>query len=156
MKYLDIISKMTEWSLFIFQGKPFSITIIHIYAPNSDGEEAEAEWFYEDLQDLLELTPKKSCPFHYRRLECKSRKSENTWCNRQIWPWSTEWSRAKANRTRERTGHRQENYCQENALVIANTLFQQHKRRLYTWMSPDGQRRNQTDYICSQRWKSSV
>ena len=63
--------------------------------------------FYEDLQDLLELTPKKRCPFHYRGLECKSRKSRNTWSNRQIWPWSTEWSRAKTNRVlpREQTGH---------------------------------------------------
>ena len=67
---------------------------------------AEIEWFYEDLQDLLELTPKKRCPFHYRGLECKSRKSRNTWSNRQIWPWSTEWSREKANRVlpRECTG----------------------------------------------------
>ena len=68
----------------------------------------EAEWFYENLQDLLELTTKnKRCPFHYRGLECKSRKSRNTWSNRQIWPWSTEWSRVKANRAlpRERMGN---------------------------------------------------
>ena len=86
------------------------------------------------------------CPFHYKGLECKSRKSINTWSNRQIWPWSTEWSRAKANRVfpRERTGQ-------------ANTLFQQHKRRLYTWTSTDGQHRNQIDNIlCSQRWRSSI
>ena len=87
----------------------------------------------------------KRCPFHYRGLECKSRKSRNTWSNRQIWPWNTEWSRAKTNRV-----------CQENALVIANTLFQQHKRRLYTWTSPDGQYQNQIDYICSRRWRSSI
>ena len=108
------------------QGKPFNIIVIQVYAPNSNAEEAEVEWFYKDLQDLLELTPKKRCPFHYRGLE--SRKSRNTWSNRQTWPWSTESSRAKANRV-----------LQENALVIANTLFQQHKRRLYTWTSPDGQ-----------------
>jgi len=66
--------------------------------PISNTEEAEVEWFYEDLQDLLELTPKKRCPFHYRGLECKSRKSGNIWSNRQIWPWNIEWSRAKANR----------------------------------------------------------
>ena len=86
-----------------FQGKPFNITVIQVYAPTSNAEEAEAERFYEDLQDLLELTPKKRCPFHYRGLEFKSRKSRNTWSNRQIWPWS----RAKANRVlpRERTGH---------------------------------------------------
>ena len=81
--------------------------------------------------------------FHYRGLECKSRKSRNTWSNRQIWPWSTEWSRAKANRVlpRECTGHSK----------------QQHKRWLYLWTSPDSQHRNQIDYIlCSQRWRSSI
>ena len=80
-----------------FQGKPFNITVIQAYAPTSHAEEAEVEQFYEDLQDLLELTPSKRCPFHYRGLECESKKSRNTWSNRQIWPWSTEWSRAKAN-----------------------------------------------------------
>ena len=72
-----------------FQGKPFSITVIQAYAPTSKDEEAEVERFYEDLQDLLELTPQKG-PFHYRGLECKSRKSRNTWSNRQIWPWNAE------------------------------------------------------------------
>ena len=83
----------------------------------------------------------KRCPFHYRGLECKSRKSRNIWSNRHIWPWSTEWSGAKANRVlpREHTGQ-------------GNPLFQQHKRRLYTCTSPDGQHRNQIDYILySQR-----
>ena len=79
-----------------FQGKPFNITVIKVYAPTSNAEEAEVEWFYEDLQDLLELTPQKMS-FHYRGLECKTKKSINTWCNRQIWPWNMEWSRAKAN-----------------------------------------------------------
>ena len=73
-----------------YQGKPFNITVIQVYAPTSNTEEAEVEWLYDDLQDLLELTPKKRCPFHYRGLECKSRKSRNTWSNRQIWPWNTE------------------------------------------------------------------
>ena len=73
-----------------FQGKPFIIMVIQAYAPTSNAEEAEVEEFYEDLQDLLELTPQKRCPFHYRGLECKSRKSRNTWNNRQIWPWSME------------------------------------------------------------------
>ena len=72
------------------QGKPFNITVIQVYAPTSNAEEAEVEGLYEDLQDLLELTPKKRCLFHYRGLECKSRKSRNTWSNRQIWPWKTE------------------------------------------------------------------
>ena len=90
-----------------FQGKPFNITVIQVYAPTSNVEEAKAEQFYGDLQDLLELTPQKRCPFHHRGLQCKSRKSRDTWINRQIWPWSTEWSRAKANRVlpREHTGH---------------------------------------------------
>ena len=72
-----------------FQGKPFNITVIQVYAPISNAEEVEQ--FYEDQQDLLELTtpPPPNCPFHYRGLECKSRKSRNTWSNRQIWPWST-------------------------------------------------------------------
>ena len=72
-----------------FQGKPFNITIIQAYAPTSISEQAEVEWFCEDIQDLLELTPKR-CHFHYRGLECKSRKSRNTWSSRQIWPWSME------------------------------------------------------------------
>ena len=112
----------------------------------SNAEEAEVERFYEDLQDLLELTPKKRCPFHYRGMECKSRKSRNTWTKRQIWPWITEWSRAKANRIlpRECTGD-------------SKHPLQQHKRRLYSWTSPDGQHQNQIDYIlCSQRWRSSI
>ena len=90
-----------------FQSKPFNITAIQVYAPTSNAEEAEVEWFCEDLQDLLELTPPKRCPFHYSGLECKSRKSRNTWSNRQVWPWGTKWHRAKANRIlpRERTGH---------------------------------------------------
>jgi len=72
------------------QGKPFSITVIQVCAPTSNAKEAEVEQFYEDLQDLLELTPPKKFPFHYRGLECKDRKSRNTWSNGQIWPWSTQ------------------------------------------------------------------
>ena len=69
-----------------FQAKPFNITVIQVYALTNNAE--EAEWFYEDLQDLLELTPNKGYPLHYRGVECKSRKSRVTWSNRQIWPWS--------------------------------------------------------------------
>ena len=89
---------------------------------------------------------KKRCYFHHRGLECKNRKPRDIWSNRQIWPWSTEWRRAKVNRVLpwEQTG-------------IEKTLFQQHKRRLYTWTSPDGKYWNQIYYIiCSQRWKSSM
>ena len=72
------------------QGKPLNITVIQVYAPTSNAEEAEVKRFYDDLQDLLELKPKKRCPFHYRGLEFKSRKSRNTWNKRQIWPWNEE------------------------------------------------------------------
>ena len=72
-----------------FQGKPFNITAIQVYAPTSNAEEAEVERFYENLQELRTNTQKR-CPFHYRGLECKSRKSRNSWSNRQIWPWNTE------------------------------------------------------------------
>ena len=72
-----------------FQGEPFNITVIQVYAPTNNTEEAEVVRFYEDLQDLLELTLKES-PFHYTGLESKSRKSRNTWSNRQIWPWNME------------------------------------------------------------------
>ena len=96
--------------------------------------------------NLLELTPPKRCPFHYRGLECKSRKSRATSSNRQIWPWSTKRSRSRLTEV-----------CQENTLIIANIPFQQHKRRLYTWTSLDGQYQNQIDYIlCSQRQRSSI
>ena len=95
-----------------FQGNQFNITVIQGYAPTTNAKEAEAEQFYEDLQDLLELTPKNRCPLHCRTgldrgLECRSRKSRDTWSNRQVWPWSTKWSREKANRVlpREHTGH---------------------------------------------------
>ena len=90
MQYLDAISKNEIMISVHFQGKPFNIIVIQVYAPTSNAEEAKVEQFYEDLQGLLELTPKKRCPFHFRGLECKSRKSRNTWRNRQIWPWSTE------------------------------------------------------------------
>ena len=88
-----------------FQGKPFNITVIQLYAPTTNAN-AEVEWFYEDLQHFLEITPKK-CPFHHRGLECKSRKSRDTWINIKIWPWSTKWSRAKANREDSTYGNHQ-------------------------------------------------
>ena len=106
IQYLGVTSKMTEWSV-CFQGKPFNITVIQDYAPTANVKEAEVESFYESLQDVLELTTKKRCTCHHRELEYKSRKSRDTWSNRQVWPWSTKWSRAKTNRIfpREHTGH---------------------------------------------------
>ena len=71
-----------------FQGKPFNIIVIQVYAPTSNAEEAEVEWFYEDLQEPSRTNTPKRCPFHYRGLECKSRKSRNTWNSRQLWPWN--------------------------------------------------------------------
>ena len=90
-----------------FQGKPFKITVIHVYAPTTNAEEAEAEQFYEDLQDPLELKLKKKCHFHYGQWECKRRKSTATWSNRQIQPRGTKQSRSKTNRVlpREHAGH---------------------------------------------------
>ena len=129
-----------------FQGKPFNITVIQVCAPTTNAKEAEIERFYDDLQDVVELTPKKRCPFHHRGLECKSRMSRDTWSYKQVSPWSTKWSRAKANRV-----------LPKNALIIANTLFQQYKRWLYTWTSSDGQYQNQIDHVlCSWRWRSFI
>ena len=110
-----------------FQGKPCNITVIQIYAPTSNAEEAEVEWFYEDLQDLLELTPKKDVLFII-----------GDW-NAKVGGQETPGVRGKFGLgVRNEAGQRLIEFCQENALVIANTLFQQHKRRLYTWTSPDG------------------
>ena len=127
-----------------FQGKPFNITVIQLYAPTSNAEETEVERFYEELQDLLELAPKRDVLFIIGDWNAKVGSEET--------PGVTDkfglgiWNEA---------GQRLTEFGQENALVIANTLFQQHKRRLYTWTSPDGQHQNQTDYIlCSQRWRS--
>ena len=121
-----------------FQGKPFNITVIQVCAPTSNAEEAEVEWFYEDLQDLLELTPKKDVLFIIGDWNAKVGSQEI--CG------VTGFALGVQNEARQRLTE----FCQENAVVIANTLFQQHKRRLYTWTSPDGQYRNQIDYIlCS-------
>ena len=75
MQYLEAISRQQNDPCY--KGKPFSITVIQVYAPNSNAEDTGAEWFYEDLQDLPELIPPQKCPFHYRGLECKSKKSRN-------------------------------------------------------------------------------
>ena len=110
-----------------FQSKPFNITVIQVCAPTTNAEEAEVEQFCEDLQDLLEQTPKKKCPFHNRGLECKSTKSRDTWRNRQVWPWSTKWSRSKANRvlSRECTGHSKHSLpiTREKTVHMGNTRW---------------------------------
>ena len=136
---------MTEWSVR-FQSKPFNITVIQVYVPASNAEEAEVERFYEDLQDLLELTPQKDVLFTIGDWNAKVRSQETPGVTGKFGLGL--WNEA---------GQGLIEFCQENALVIANTLFQQDKRRLYTWTSSDGQHQNQTDYIlCSQRWRSSL
>ena len=109
-----------------FQGEPFNITVIQVYAPTSNAEEAEVEWFYEDLQDLLGLTPQEDVLFIIGDWNVKVGSQEI--------PGVTGKSGCGV---QNEAGHRLIEFCQENALVIANTLFQQHKRRLYTWASPD-------------------
>src|SRR5574341_1248351 len=129
-----------------FQGKPFNITVIQAYASTSNAKEAEVEWFYEDLQDLLELTPKKDVLFIIGDWNTKVGSQETPGVTGKF-----------GLGIRKEAGQKLIEFCQENALIITNTLFQQHKRRLNTWTSPDGQHRNQTDYIlCSQRWRSSI
>ena len=126
------------------QGKPFNIMVIQAYAPTSNAEEAEFERFYEDLQDLLELIPPKDVLFIIEDWNAKIGSQETPGVTGKF-----------GLGIRNEAGQRLIEFCQENALFIANTLFQQHKRRLYTWTSPDGQNRNQIDYIlCSQRWRS--
>ena len=111
-----------------FQGKPFNITVIQVYAPTSNTEEGEVERFYEDLQDLLELTPPKDVLFIIRDWNAKVGSQETPGVTGKF-----------GLGIRNEAGQRLIKFCQENTLVIGNTLFQQHKRRLYTWTSPDGQ-----------------
>ena len=139
-----------------FQGKPFNITVIQVYAPNSNAEEAKVERFYEDLQDLLELTPPKRCPFNYRGLDCKSRKSRNTWRNRQIWLLSTEWSRAKANRVlpRECTGHRKHPLptTQEKTLHMDITRWSTPKSDWFYSLQPKMEKLCRVSKNKTRRW----
>ena len=111
-----------------FQGKPFNITRIQVYALTSNAEEAEVEWFYEDLQKLLELTPKKDIFFLVGDWNAKVRSQETPGVMGKF-----------GLGVQNEVGQRLIELCQEHSLVIANTLFQQHKRRLYTWTSPDRQ-----------------
>ena len=123
----------------LFQGKPFNITVIQVYAPTSNTEEAEAERFYEDLQDLLEITPKKDVLFIIEDWNAKVGSQETPGVTGKFGLGIL-----------NEAGQRLIEFCKEKALVVANTLFQQHKRRLYTWTSPNGQYQNQIDYIlCS-------
>ena len=100
-----------------FQGKPFNIMVIQVYAPTSNTEEAEVEQIYEDLQELLEVTPQKDVLFIIGDWNAKVGSQETGEFALEV---------------QNEAGQRLIEFCQENALVIANTLFQQHKRRLYT------------------------
>ena len=139
-----------------FQGKPFNITVIQVYAPTSNAEEAEVEWFCEDLQDLLELT-------HTKKKKEEEEEEEEVlfiigeW-NAKVGSQETPGVTGKFGLgVQNEAGQRLIEFCQENSLVIANTLFQQHKRWLYTWTSPDGQHQNQIDYIlCNHRRRISI
>ena len=118
------------------QGKPFNILVIQVYALASNAEEAEVEQFYEDLQDLLELTPKKDVLFIIGDWNAKVGSQET--------PGVTD---KYGLGMQNEAGQRLIEFCQEKALVVANTFFQQHKRRLYTWTSPYDQHQNRIDYI---------
>ena len=124
MQYLDAISKTTMISVH-FRGKPFNITVIQVYAPTSNAEEAEVERFHEDLQDLLELTPKKDVLFIIGDWNAKVGSQETPGVTGKF-----------GLGVQNEAGKSLTEFSQENALDIANTLFQQHKRRLYTWTSP--------------------
>ena len=121
------------------QGKPFNITVIQVYAPTSNSEEAEVEWFYEDLQDLLDLTPTKDVLFIIGDWNAKVGSQEtpgvtgkfNLGLQNEVGQWLTEFS-------------------QQNILIIPNTIFQQQKKRLYTRTSPDGQYPNQIVFIAAK------
>ena len=126
--------------------KKISIIVIQVYALTSNAKEAEVEQFCEDIQDLLELTSKKDVLFIL-----------GDW-NAKVGSQETPGATGKFGLgVQNEAGQRLTKFCQENALAIANTLFQQHKRRLYVWTSPDGQHQNQIDSIlCSQRWRSCI
>ena len=122
------VSKNSRIISVHFQGKPFNITVIQVYASTSNAEEAEVEQFYENLQDLLELTPPKDVLFIIGDWNAKAG-------NQEIPGVIGKFGLGVQNEAEQRLTE----FCQENALVTANTLFQQHKRKLYTWTSPDGQ-----------------
>ena len=146
MQYLGPISQKWLNELYLFPRQTILYHDNPSHALTSNAEEAEVEWFYEDLQDLLELTPKKDVLFIIGNWNAKVGGQETSGVTGKF-----------GLGIRNEAGQRLIEFCQENTLVIANTLFQQHKRRLYTWTSPDGQQWNQIDYILySQRWKSSI
>ena len=120
--------------------------VIQVDALTSNADEAEVERLYEDLKDLLEVTPPKDVLFIIRDWNAKVGSQETPGLTGKF-----------GLSVQNEAGQRLIEFCQENAQVIANTLFQQHKRKVYTWTSPDGQHQNQIDYIpCSQKWRNSI
>ena len=138
MQYLDAVLKRTEWSLFVSK-EPCNIIVIQVYAPTSNAEEAEVERFSQDLEDLQELTPQSDVLFLIGEWNAKVGSQETPGVTGKF-----------GLGVQNEVGKRLTEFCQENALVIGNTLFQQHKR-LYTWTSPDGQYGNQIDYILAAK-----
>ena len=139
-------SQRRQKDLCLFPRQTIQITVIQVYSLTSNAEEAEVEQFYEDLQDLLELTPKKDVLFIIGDWNAKVGSQELHGVAGKF-----------GLGVQDEAGQRLIEFCQENTLVIANTLFQQHNRRLYTWTSPDGQYPTQIEHIlCSQRWKISI
>ena len=122
-----------------FQGKPFNITVIQVFTPTTNTEEVDLNGSMKTYK-TFRTNSKLRCPFHHRGLECKSRKSRNTWNNRKVWPWSMKWSMVQANRVLSRE--------HKHPLPTAQEI---------TWTSPDGQYWDQIHYIlCSWRWRSSI
>ena len=139
-------SQKRQNDLCSFPRQTFNITVIQASAPTGNAEEAEVERFCEDLQNLLKLTLNKDVLINIGDWNAKVGSQETPGVTGKF-----------GLGIRNEAGQRLIEFCQENSMVIANTLFQKHKRRLYTWTSPDGQYRNQIDYIlCSQRWRSSI
>ena len=127
------------------QGNPFNITVIQVYAPTTNAEEAEVEQFHDDLQDFLKLMLRKDVLFIIGNWNAKVGSQEIPGVTDKF-----------GLGVQNEAGQRLTEFCQENTLIIATTLFQQHKRRLYTWTSPESLYQNQIDFICSQRWRSSI
>ena len=159
MLYLGAISKTTEWSRFTSKDNhstsQVQVYVQHmyklcttshkqVYAQTTESKEAEVGWL-DDLQHIEELTPKKRCPFHHRGLERKSRKSRNTWNNREVWPWSKKWSREKANRvlSREQAGH-------SKPFPITSEMTPHMDITRQSTLKSDWY------ILCSQRWRRST
>ena len=126
-----------------FKGKPYSITIIQVYSPITGAKEAVVEWFFEDLQYLLELTPPKDVLFLIGNWNAKVGSQEAPGVTGKF-----------GLGVQNEAGQGLIEFCQENTLVIENTLFQQHKRRLYTWTSSDGQYQNKIVFFAAKDGKA--